>query len=374
MTPPPGDLATLAPRSGWLGVWLRELRGNAWIVLFVPVVLTALLGVVGRDGPAELLRGFLFNTMMMLVVELVRGGLYTLVCARWIVGRGPALQWLVRGLTIIIALVVATELTVRLFAALAWISDVAATRVHVLQIAVVVAVTKAVTSTALERQHAPQSALEVREEQLRRETLRAQLSALQARTNPHFLFNALNTVASLIEDDPARAELAVERLASLFRYSLDGSHTLAVPLRAELAAVRDYVEVERLRFGERLRVEFSVEPATEALWVPPLVLQPLVENAVAHGVASRRAGATVTIGCARVGASLELTVEDDGDAAATGPSRGPSRGSGTALANLRERLHLAHGDAAQREAGPAPHGGFRARVRLPADAGPEAQP
>ena len=303
MSPPRGEVATLAAVPGQLGVWRTELRDNAWIVLFVPVVLTALLGVVGDAGPAELLRGFLFNTMMMLVVELVRGGLYTLVCAPWLVDRGPALRWLVRIATIAVALVVATELTVRLYAAIGWMTDIDQARAQVLRIAVVVAATMAVTSTALERVHDRQRALERREEQLRRETLRAQLSALQARTNPHFLFNALNTVASLIEDDPARAEQAVERLASLFRYSLDGSHTLTVPLGAELAAVRDYIEVERLRFGERLRVELRVEPACEALLVPPLVLQPLVENAVAHGVASRRAGATVRIGCARVGVS-----------------------------------------------------------------------
>ncbi|MDC0672288.1 sensor histidine kinase [Nannocystis radixulma] len=347
-----------------LRAWADELREDAWIVVFVSVALTAMLGALGRPDPGELARTFAFNATMMVLVELIASGLFVLVLAPRLVGRAPALRWAARAGVVAVAVVVAAELALRLHAAIGWIADIAASRVQVLRIAVVVSVTLFVTAAALERIHERRRALERREEQLRREALRAQLSALQARTNPHFLFNALNTVASLIEDDPALAEQAVERLAGLFRYSLDGSRTLEVPLRDELAAVRDYVEVERLRFGERLRVEFAVESATESLVVPPLVLQPLVENAVGHGVAASRGGATVRIVAARVGASLELTVEDDAARPATARANRP--GSGTALADLRERLRLAYGAAAELEAGPLASGGFRASLRLPA--------
>ncbi|MDC0721753.1 sensor histidine kinase [Nannocystis bainbridge] len=356
--------AELPPLRTRLRAWADELREDAWIVVFVSVALTAMLAALGRPEPGELARTFAFNATMMVLVELIASGLFVLVVAPRTAGRAPALRWAARVGVVAVAVVVAAELTLRLYAAIGWVADLAASRTQVLRISAVVSVTLFVTAAALERIHERRRALERREEQLRREALRAQLAALQARTNPHFLFNALNTVASLIEDDPALAEQAVERLAGLFRYSLDGSRTLAVPLRDELAAVRDYVEVERLRFGERLRVEFAVEPATESLVVPPLVLQPLVENAVGHGVAASRGGATVRIVAARVGASLELTVEDD--AAATG--RANRSGSGTALADLRERLRLAYGAAAGLEAGPRAEGGFRARLRLPAGA------
>ncbi|MCY1065134.1 histidine kinase [Nannocystis sp. RBIL2] len=346
-----------------LRAWADDLREDAWIVAFVPVALTAMLAALGRSSFAELARTFAFNATIMVLVQLLASGLFNLVLAPLLPGRGRPLRWVARAGAVGVAVVVAAELSVRLYAALGWVADVDASRTRVLRIAVVVSVTLFVTAAALERIHDRRRALERREEELRREALRAQLSALQARTNPHFLFNALNTVASLIEDDPALAEQAVERLAGLFRYSLDGSRTLEVPLRDELAAVRDYVEVERLRFGERLRVEFAVDPATESLLVPPLVLQPLVENAVGHGVAASRAGATVRIVAARVDGSLELRVEDD--AARPAAPRTTRPGSGTALADLRERLRLAYGAAAGLEAGPGASGGFSARLRLP---------
>ncbi|MFY0534264.1 sensor histidine kinase [Nannocystis pusilla] len=346
-----------------LRAWADDLREDAWIVAFVPVALTAMLAALGRSSFAELARTFAFNATIMVLVQLLASGLFNLLLAPMLSGRSRALRWVARAGAVAVAVVVAAELSVRLYAALGWVADVAASRTQVLRIAVVVSVTLFVTAAALERIHDRRRALERREEELRREALHAQLSALQARTNPHFLFNALNTVASLIEDDPALAEQAVERLAGLFRYSLDGSRTLEVPLRDELAAVRDYVEVERLRFGERLRVEFAVDPATESLLVPPLVLQPLVENAVGHGVAASRAGATVRIVAARVDGALELRVEDD--AARPAAPRTSRPGSGTALADLRERLRLAYGAAAGLEAGPGVSGGFSARLRLP---------
>jgi two-component system sensor histidine kinase AlgZ len=201
-----------------------------------------------------------------------------------------------------------------------------------------------------------------REDAVRREAERARLQALQARTDPHFLYNALNTVAALIPADPRAAEDAVLRLSDLFRYVLDGARRERVGLGQELAAVDDYLGIEGLRLGERLRVVRAVEAGAAEASVVPLLLQPLVENAVRHGVATRSTGGTVTVRVHRTGPGgerLELVVEDDGPGHATSP------GSGTSQADLARRLALVYGDRASFEAGPRPDGGYRARIVVP---------
>jgi two-component system sensor histidine kinase AlgZ len=204
---------------------------------------------------------------------------------------------------------------------------------------------------------------ELREVRARHEALAAQIQALQARLEPHFLFNSLNTVASLIEDDPRRAEQAVERLAELLRHTLAASRQRFVPLRDELSATVGYLELEALRHGERLRFALRVEPGAEQARVPPLVLQPLVENAVLHGIAARREGGQLEVRAARSGARLTLEVEDDGP----GPGGSPQkRGSGSALRDLSERLRILYGAAAALDHGKGALGGFCVRVSFPA--------
>jgi LytS/YehU family sensor histidine kinase len=193
--------------------------------------------------------------------------------------------------------------------------------------------------------------------------LHARFHALQARTNPHFLFNALNSVMSLIGKDPGLAELLLARLSTLLRYSVEGSQQRHVALGAELQAVRDYLEIEQVRFGPRLRVEIRVDrDADLAARIPPMVLQPLVENAVLHGVGPSVDGGCVEVRVARRGSALiELTVDDDGRCAA------PSAhvGTRTSLSNLEERLRIVYGAQAMFIAGPRAGGGFRARITVP---------
>jgi DNA-binding LytR/AlgR family response regulator len=131
--------------------------------------------------------------------------------------------------------------------------------------------------------------------------LEAQLQALQARTNPHFFFNSINTVACLIPEDPELAERTLERIADIVRYALETSPAREVSLTRELAIVRDYLEVQSARFGTRLRWSVDLEPAAADAQVPPLIVQPLVENAVLHGVGSRPLGGEVAVRARRVG-------------------------------------------------------------------------
>ncbi|MEQ9399711.1 MAG: histidine kinase [Longimicrobiales bacterium] len=195
---------------------------------------------------------------------------------------------------------------------------------------------------------------------------RARLESLRARLNPHFLFNALNSVAALIPDDPEAAENAVERLARLLRYSLTDSGG-AVPLADEWAFTRAYLDMEMLRLGNRLEIVADLGPGTEGVPVLPFSVQTLVENAVRHAAAARAEGARISVRAVREGRDLTVRVEDDGPGCDLREARG-----GTGLSNLTERLRGAYGGKAALDLDSTPGRGFRAEVRVPA-AGPVRQ-
>ena len=191
----------------------------------------------------------------------------------------------------------------------------------------------------------------------------ARLAALRAQLQPHFLFNTLNAVSALAERDPAGVRTLVARLSSLLRRVLDAPGE-RVPLREEAAFLRDYLDVQRIRFQGGLEVEEAWAPGTLDALVPPLVLQPLVENAVGHGVGRIEDGVgTVRVGSRLDGGRLVLTVEDDGpgpDAAPPGPA-----GAGVGLENTRARLDALFGADASLTLAPRPGGGAVATVALP---------
>lgn len=195
----------------------------------------------------------------------------------------------------------------------------------------------------------------------RNRALEARLRALTARTNPHFLFNSLNAGMSLIATDPERAEELLARLSSLFRYALEGSAKRHVRVEEELAAVRDYLEIEHTRFGDRLRFEVTLEEGLGGHLVPPMVLQPLAENAVLHGLQSRVDGGTVWVRVTRGEGRIHLVVEDDG----VGLEASSHRGSGTALSDLRERLEILYGSKASLSTRARLSGGTCSELTLP---------
>jgi signal transduction histidine kinase len=170
----------------------------------------------------------------------------------------------------------------------------------------------------------------------RSEATAAQLAALQARMNPHFLFNALNTVAALVRSDPPAAERVVESLSGILRRTLQRATGRLSSVEEEVEYVRDYVALEQHRWGNRLRVTWDIDPAARAVEIPPLVLQPLVENAVKYGIGGRVEGGAIHI-AVRAGTWLVIRVDDDGE----GFPRGWREGTG--LGNLRERLRTLYG-------------------------------
>ncbi len=163
----------------------------------------------------------------------------------------------------------------------------------------------------------------------------ARLSELQARIRPHFLFNTLNSAIALVRADPARAEAILEDLSDLFRHALMDPGE-SVTLAEEVALARRYLDIEQVRFGERLQVEWALDPAAGGAQVPPLMLQPLVENAVKHGVEPSASGAQVKVSTQRRGGTVVIKVTN------TVPAGQGKRGHGVAQDNVRDRLRLLH--------------------------------
>lgn len=205
------------------------------------------------------------------------------------------------------------------------------------------------------------------EARLREQAARAELAALQARIHPHFLFNTLNTISWLVAEDPERAERIVQALADLFRYTSRAAEAgRLVTLKEELDFVRGYLEIERARLGDRLAVVWDVDAEACGVPVPGLLLQPLVENAVGHGIARRAEGGTLRV-CARLeGGLARVEVEDDGAGLEPGSE---TLARGHALDNVKRRIETAYAGAARLDLEPGPEGrGFRARLLLPVPA------
>ena len=201
-------------------------------------------------------------------------------------------------------------------------------------------------------------AREIRALRLETQVQQAQLQGLRAQLNPHFLFNCLNSLREIIGDNPAARDM-VTQLSTLLRYSLHSSQSELVPLEKELEVVRDYLSLETIRFEERLRVHWTVDPVAGAMQIPPMLLQTLVENALKHGVARRPQGDDVAVRVCVAGDELQLEVSNSGDV----PDGWRSRGFG--LANAQERISLLYGNRATLALENVSGGRVRALVRLP---------
>lgn len=190
----------------------------------------------------------------------------------------------------------------------------------------------------------------------------AQLRALQAQLNPHFLFNALNSVVTLIGRDPALAQRTVVRLADLLRATLRSGDAQEVPLSQELELTRRYLDIEQVRFADRLSVRWDLADDIETV-VPAFALQPLVENALVHGIAQRSGAGTLVISAGRDAGDVVLRVCDNGPGPHA-PTRA-SNGAGVGLANLRARLERLYGDGASLTLQVRAEGGAEAVLRIP---------
>jgi signal transduction histidine kinase len=209
---------------------------------------------------------------------------------------------------------------------------------------------------------------EVARAQLTATVKEAELRALKSQVNPHFIFNALNSLRALIDEDPARARLAVTQLASLLRYSLQSGQMETVPFEEELRIVKDYLALEQVRHEERLRLRLDVAPDTLHLPVPPMLLQTLVENAVKYGISTRPEGGEIAIIARCEGGTLRLQVTNPGElvpSSATAPARQANSSTGVGLRNAGERLRLLFGENAVLQLRADSPGTVVAEARIP---------
>lgn len=337
----------------------RELLGALVWAFAVPVALTATQ--VGLSPSAQVVAWtYVVNLIITLGIGGSVWGLYALEerVGAHLPRRLP--PWARHAVALPLGVLVGTEIALFVVSVALPFVSLDASRAMLWRIGAVASVVVVAVFGLVERWRDRADTLALAEAQARRDHLQAQLESVHARVQPHFLFNALNTVAALIDEDPELAISAVERLSALLRRSLDDAGQNLVPLDDELSLARDYVALERMRFEDRLDVRFDVDDAVLQEAVPRFCLQPLVENAVRHGM---RAGRPlhVQVSARREGTRLVLTVEDDG----AGSSNNPGTGSGRR--DLRRRLQLHFGPDARLASGPRPEGGWLARIELPSD-------
>jgi two-component system sensor histidine kinase AlgZ len=189
----------------------------------------------------------------------------------------------------------------------------------------------------------------------------AELSALKAQINPHFLYNGLNSISALTSIDPARARAMCVSLADFLRLTLGMGEKSVIPLREELGLLEKYCAIEKVRFGERLTVKKEIQEETRECLLPPLLLQPLFENAVVHGIAQMAEGGWIRLIVTRNGDRMSVTVENSWD-----PEAGSSRKNGVGLKNVQRRLEARYGKEAELQAN-AEDEIFRVKLSFPAE-------
>jgi LytS/YehU family sensor histidine kinase len=173
--------------------------------------------------------------------------------------------------------------------------------------------------------------------------MQAELQALKMQLHPHFLFNTLHSISALLHQDVNAADRMIARLGEFLRLTLDNSGENEVTLQQEMAFLKCYLDIERIRFQDRLTVHYDVDPETLDALVPNLVWQPIVENAIRHGIAPRSDPGQIDIRCRRLGAKLQLQVKDDGPGLQETSGSGGPVNRGVGLANTRERLKQLYG-------------------------------
>lgn len=204
---------------------------------------------------------------------------------------------------------------------------------------------------------------ELQSSQLEAQLAYAQLEVLKIQLEPHFLFNTLNSIAALARNDGAAAEHMTLQLADLLRSSLDSVGVHEVPLSRELLFLQKYIDIQQTRFRDRLQVELDIDPHSVAALVPNLILQPLVENAIRHGIGPRRSPGFVRISTRRDGDELWMEIRDDGLGLTRGNGHVPSEGVG--LRNTRARLQQLYNEDHRLIVEDAPGGGCRVSIRIP---------
>jgi len=326
--------------------WLGMLAANCGAALIPPFLLFALDQGVTASRLWETFRhSLVYANCIGLLAEISLPRIWLVLCR-----FPPWLRWTLAFCAMFAAAVVGALLAGLVLVILGWLKpefywlEFSGS----LKIAIFITFLTGGTMSLYESMRArlDETTLQLRTKELEREralklATEAQLASLESRIHPHFLFNTLNSISSLIPDDPARAERLIEQMAALLRFSLDANQAGLVPLSSELKIVADYLEIERARFGDRLRYRMDIPSGLEASRVPPLSVQTLVENSVKFAIAPSRSGGEICIAGARDNGQLRLEVSDEGPAFAL-----ESSPKGHGLDNLKDRLATLYGEHA----------------------------
>jgi LytS/YehU family sensor histidine kinase len=334
------------PRRFSRAYWRRVIVANVAAAVAVTVFYS---GISLRTPPRQMLEAFAISMLFSTII----GPMLGIVMPR--VGRAAACRfsfpfdWVVLLATMVAIALAGSFTAILILAAIGYLHGagiVATWMAGSVKASIAITLTFGIFLTVVEgmRRQLDDARMALRTKErdealARQQAVEAQLAALEARVQPHFLFNTLNSIAALIPEDAEGAERMVERVATLMRSSLQSDGPSTAPLGDELRLVRDYLEIERVRFRERLRYELRVAPELERVAVPRLSVQTLAENAVKYAVAPQRAGATIVIAAAMSDGRASVTVSDDGPGFAGGVS-----GDGHGLRLLRSRLATLFGD------------------------------
>jgi hypothetical protein len=332
----------------------RRLSGKVWRILFANIVAALAIvaiggGFTGALGPRALARAMTVSLIYANCVGTLLG-LTMPIVARHCFAAGARAKWLILVAAIAVIAVIGTFIANLVLYAVGYIPPgrfwewAVGSLSSAITISLVIG--GAVTAYETVRHRLADATVALRtkerdEAEARRLAAEAQLASLESRVQPHFLFNTLNSIASLIHEDPGGAEKMTTELASLLRSTLDSQSPL-VPLDEELRIVRNYLEIERVRFGDRLRYDIQLDPRAGDTRIPRLAVQTLVENSVKFAVSPRRQGATIAVRALRISGRTHVEVDDDGpgfDAASVREGHG--------LSLIRARLAMTFGDQAQ---------------------------
>lgn len=332
------------------------------------------LGWLGLRGVSGLANGQSWNFLVQPIVSAITGFSLTLilaVCYRTLINRRPIVMW---GISLGLA-AVATALWAFIDAWVAQILNPASETgfTSLLLGAVYIDASSIAAWSAL--YFAINYFLQLEEQndrvlRLEAQAASAQLAMLRYQLNPHFLFNTLNSISTLVllkQSEPANAMLS--RLSAFLRYTLANEPTAQVTLAQEIETLKLYLDIEKMRFEERLRPHFAIDPAVARARLPSLLLQPLIENAIKYAVTPQEDGADITISAQLAGQNVRITVSDTGSGL-PGDSTDPTTGfatesTGVGLANIRDRLAQAFGDQHRFDAQPGADGGFTVVVEFP---------
>jgi len=336
------------PRRYSAGYWLRIVSANIAASIVVVLVFS---GVSWRTPPRQILEAFAVALLFSCIIGPMLGFVMPRVARRVACRFTFPFDWAVLIATMIgIALVGSFAAIVVLYEIgyLHGAGIIATWLTGSLKASIVITLAFGIFVTVLETMRARLNEATVAlaqkerdEAEARRLAAEAQLASIESRVQPHFLFNTLNSIAALVHIDPAGAERMTGQLAALLRSSLDSTAVPLVTLDDELSVVRAYLDIERVRFGDRLRYAVDVPNGAGRLQIPRMALQTLVENSVKYAVSPRREGASITVRAAASNGRVRVTVEDDG------PGFDPhARPDGHGLDLLERRLRMLFGDRA----------------------------